>query len=112
MLQVQLPKSSSQAAHRELAFKKMVNEPYFYNVLSICYNSLANVTAINIDNGNIMISRIFLCFLLHLFLLPAKQVQQVNSYWNTHQDKSYHVEASQRGKAAQILATNPNQVLC
>lgn len=53
MLQVQLPKSSSQAAHIELAFKKMVNEPYFYNVLSICYNSLANVTAINIDNGNI-----------------------------------------------------------
>lgn len=41
-----------------------------------------------------MIYRIFfkLLFLLHLFLLSVKQVQQVDNYWNTNQDKSCHVE--------------------
>lgn len=41
-----------------------------------------------------MIYRIFfkLLFLLHLFLLSVKQVQQVDNYWNTNQDKSCHIE--------------------
>lgn len=52
-----------------------------------------------------------LLFLLHLFLLSVKQVQQVDNYWNTNQDESHHVETSQRHNTAQILGRNTVQVL-
>lgn len=39
---------------------------------------------------------------------------QVNYYWQVkdYQDKSYLVEASQKGQAAQSSVRNPDQALC
>lgn len=67
--------------------------------------------------GIFMICSIFsqLFFLPHLFLLSVKQVPQVSYYWQVEdycQDKSYPVEASQKGQIAQISVRNPDQALC